>query len=95
MEERLKQGKRQADIRMRRELEKLDEPIKADGWLNLYFLKSGKVFKGTVIHPTEQDAERLARKWEATLAGKNGWFKDPWNVPVSQYSHFIPVPVKP
>lgn len=38
----------------------MDEPIKADQWHNLYFLKNGKCIAGQNRHPTEEAAFKRA-----------------------------------
>jgi hypothetical protein len=89
----LRQAKRLADIRQRRDLEKLDEPIRANKWRNMWFLKSGKCFHGQVDYPSEDAAKTAVVEWENTLTDKNGFILHPWNVPVAEYSHAIQIPV--
>lgn len=38
------------------------EPIKADQWKNLSFTKSGKSYRGFMVHPSEQAARKRSEE---------------------------------
>lgn len=94
---RLNEGKRIADIRMRRDLEKLDEPVKSERWRNLHFRKNGKSCFGRSEFTSEKAALAAAMDHLSALAS------DKYNYsisgsgekyPKSEYSHAIQIPVK-
>lgn len=49
-------------VTTKEELNKLDEPIRASNWRNLWFTKCGKRFNGDGIHPSEEVARNKAKK---------------------------------
>jgi len=73
-----------------------DEKIEALWWRNLYFDKSGKVYRGDALHPSEDVARRAGNlKLRDSFARENIdilRFKIDGDLPKENYSHFIPVP---
>jgi hypothetical protein len=42
-----------------------DEPIKADAWKNIDFLKDGTSFVCDMVHPSEEEARQISDNWNA------------------------------
>jgi hypothetical protein len=84
---------REREIKMRKELEKLEEPVRADGWRNLFFFTDGKSYPGGHVWSTEE-AARAATK---ILEESDNAFVETCCGEVylkSEYSHAIQMPVK-
>ena len=93
-----KKIRRDGDIKLRRDLEKLDEPVKSDLWRNLHFFKDGKTHLGANIGTFEEVAaiarETLVFVADTTISMhhftiSNLIFRK------TDYSHAIQIPVKP
>lgn len=77
--------------------EYLDAPIKADRWRNLWFLKTGESDFGYMVHPTEEEARRVAENDLRMHRDVDIPYTTQFNgmtVLWSGISHFIPMPIK-
>ncbi len=88
-----KKIKRDGDIRLRRDIEKLDEPIRAERWRNLAFSKSGRSMLGFHTFDTPDGAKNaldnaVTSPMTIALQGIDGYMY------ISDYSHAIQMPVK-
>lgn len=95
IQEKLRRENRLVEIRLRRDLERLDDPVRAGRWRNLYFAKDGRTRVGEYLWPTADAAK--ARFDE--LAHKNAHRPDAWGYWTdgskmlwSEISHAIQMP---
>ena len=68
--------------------------IKADRWKNLYFSKSGKPYRGYMVHPSEAAARKAGEENTYAVLHSDfpGWSTMDGVLMKVEYSHFIPVP---
>lgn len=100
---RLKDGKREADIHLRRDLEKMDEPVKAPKWRLLWFANDGTTLYGDGLYPDAKTADNTGKLFLAEHQGIHNDAFGPtiffctWNGVQKLWndiSHAIPMPVK-
>lgn len=89
-----KKIKRDGDIKLRRDLEKLDEPIKAGRWTNLFFKKTGEALTDDDTYATEEEARDKADfLMDASRGACFGANDKNWMVFTWEVSHAIQMPV--
>ncbi len=78
------------------DLDWMDEPIKADRWVNIYFETNGHSSKGMFTYPCETSAIEAVKAFyiEAEKAGKWRRIEDGAVLPIDVLSHVIQLPVK-